>query len=76
MPEPHTPPDLNPTPLAAPLDTFLREVVVTLHAAVDQGIRTANDAPAAADKAIADCKDILDVIMAGNVKDWLDQLRT
>ena len=60
-----------PTPLAAPLDDYLREVVQTLHAAVNQGMRRAADDPQAASPHIADCEEILSVIMAGDVKEWL-----
>ncbi len=64
--------DFTPTPIAAPLDDYLREVVQTLHAAVNQGMRRAADDPKAANPQIADCEDILTVIMAGNAKEWLD----
>lgn len=60
-----------PTPLAAPLDDYLREVVQTLHTAVNQGIRRAADNPTAATQQIADCEDILHVIMSGDVNQWL-----
>ena len=62
---------LTPTPIAEPLDDYLREVVQTLHTAVNQGMRRAADDPRAATPQIADCEDILTVIMAGNVKEWL-----
>jgi hypothetical protein len=62
---------LTPTPLAAPLDDYLREVVQTLHTAVSQGMRRAADDPRAASPQIADCEEILTVIMAGDVKEWL-----
>jgi hypothetical protein len=62
---------MRPTDLAAPLDDYLREVVQTLHAAVNQGMRRAADEPRAADSQIADCAEILDVIMAGDVNTWL-----
>jgi hypothetical protein len=62
---------LTPTPLAEPLDDYLREVVQTLHTAVNQGMRRAADDPRAASPQIADCEDILSVIMGGDVKDWL-----
>jgi hypothetical protein len=61
-----------PTPLAAPLDDYLREVVQTLHTAVAQGMRRAAEQPAAARPQIADCEDILRVIMAGDVQQWLE----
>jgi hypothetical protein len=60
-----------PTPIAAALDDYLREVVQTLHTAVNQGMRKAADDPKAATPQIADCEEIIGVIMAGDVKDWL-----
>jgi hypothetical protein len=63
---------LTPTTIAAPLDDYLREVVQTLQTAVSQGMRRAADDPRAATPQIADCEDILTVIMAGDVKDWLN----
>jgi hypothetical protein len=66
--------DLTPTPIATPLDDYLRQVVQTLHAAVSQGMRRAADDPLAATPQIADCADILTVIMAGDVSDWLGGL--
>ncbi len=61
----------TPTPIAQPLDDYLREVVQTLQAAVTQGMRRAADDPHAANPQIADCEEILSVIMAGDVKEWL-----
>ena len=62
-------------PQAAPdaekLDEHLLEVVRALHGAVKQGVSHAND-PKVIENAIADCKEILDVIMAGDVKEWLN----
>jgi hypothetical protein len=63
--------DLTPTRLAVPLDDYLREVVQTLQAAVSQGMRRAADDPQAANPQIADCEEILTVIMAGDVNTWL-----
>ena len=62
---------LSPTPIAQPLDDYLREVVQTLHTAVHQGMRRAADDPHAATPQITDCQEILTVIMAGDVKEWL-----
>jgi hypothetical protein len=62
---------MQPTDLAVPLDDYLREVVQTLHAAVSQGMHRAAEDPRAADGQIADCTEILDVIMAGDVDTWL-----
>lgn len=62
---------LVPTPISQPLDDYLREVVQTLHTAVNQGMRRAADDPQAARPQVADCEEILRVIMAGNVAEWL-----
>jgi hypothetical protein len=62
---------ITPTDIAARLDDYLREVVQTLHTAVTQGMRKAADDPTAAAPQIADCEEIIGVIMAGDVKDWL-----
>lgn len=53
------------------MDEHLLEVVRALHGAVKQGVSHANDSKVM-DQAIKDCKEILDVIMAGNVKEWLN----
>ncbi|MGH7811293.1 MAG: hypothetical protein ACREP5_13540 [Candidatus Binatia bacterium] len=62
-------------PQAAPntekLDEHLLEVVRALHGAVKQGISHKED-PKIMDKAIRDSKEILDVIMEGDVKEWLN----
>lgn len=62
---------ITPTAIALPLDDYLREVVQTLHAAVSQGMRRAADNPHAATQQIADCEEIIGVIMAGRVNEWL-----
>ena len=53
------------------LDEHLLEVVRALHGAVRQGVSHSNE-PKVMDKTIQDCKEILDVIMAGKVTDWLN----
>lgn len=53
------------------LDAHLLEVVHALHGAVKQGVSHTDDAKIT-DKAIEDCKEILDVIMAGKVNEWLN----
>ena len=53
------------------LDTHLQEVVRALHGAVKQGVSHANDLEVVK-KAIEDCEEILDVIMAGKVEEWLN----
>ncbi len=62
---------IAPTAISAPLDDYLREVVQTLQAAVNQGMRRAADDPRAAGPQIADCEEIIGVIMSGDVSEWL-----
>jgi hypothetical protein len=61
----------EPAPNTEQLDVHLLEVVRALHGAVKQGVSHATDAKII-DKAITDCKEILDVIMAGRVDEWLN----
>ena len=58
-------------PVTEKLDEHLLEVVRALHGAVKQGVSHSND-PKVIDKAIMDCKEILDVIMEGKVQEWLN----
>ena len=53
------------------LDEHLLQVVRALHGAVKQGVSHSNE-PKVMDNAIRDCKEILDVIMEGNVSEWLN----
>jgi len=53
------------------LDEHLLEVVQALHGAVKRGIPNVKDSKIS-DKAIHDCKEILDVIMEGKVQEWLN----
>ena len=55
----------------AQLDEHLLEVVRALHGAVKQGISHKEDA-GVMDRAITDCKEILDEVMKGDVKRWLN----
>jgi hypothetical protein len=53
------------------MDEHLMAVVRALYGAVKQGV-SHKDEPQIMDKAIEDCKEILDEIMAGKVKEWLN----
>jgi hypothetical protein len=53
------------------LDEHLLEVVRALHGAVKQGVSHSKD-DKIMENAVKDCKEILDVIMEGNVKEWLN----
>jgi hypothetical protein len=65
------PPPIQPTPIAAPLDDYLMQVVQTLHTAVNQGMRRVADDPQGATQQVNDCEEIIDIIMAGDVKEWV-----
>ena len=53
------------------LDEHLKEVVQALHGAVSWGLSHQKE-DKLVDKAIHDCKEILDVIMEGKVSEWLN----
>ncbi len=52
------------------LDEHFKDIVQALHGAVNWAMPHRND-PKIADKAINDCKEILDVVLEGNVSEWL-----
>jgi len=62
---------LQAAPNIEKLDEHLLEVVRALHGAVKQGVSHSDDSTVV-DNAIEDCKEILNVIMAGNVSEWLN----
>ena len=53
------------------MDEHLKTIVQALYGAVKQGIPHVKE-PHIVDKAIADCKEILDEVMAGKVDEWLN----
>ena len=52
------------------LDEHLKDVVQALHGAINWAMPHMND-PKIVDKAIQDCKEILDVVIEGKVSEWL-----
>ncbi|MEK6601638.1 MAG: hypothetical protein AABZ09_07130 [Candidatus Binatota bacterium] len=52
------------------LDEQLKEFIQAVHGAVNWAMPHLNE-PKIADKAIQDCKEILDVVMEGKVSEWL-----
>ena len=62
---------MEPAPNTEKLDEHLLEVVRALQGAVKQGVSHSDD-PVLMNKSIQDCKEILDVIMDGNVSEWLN----
>jgi hypothetical protein len=62
---------MTQAPNARALDEHLQEMVLALHAAVSRAMSHLNDDPALVDRAIRDCEEILDVVLEGNVAEWL-----
>jgi hypothetical protein len=58
-------------PNTVALDDHLKGVVEALQGAVNSAMRHM-DEQEVVDRAIQDCKEILDVIMKGNVPSWLE----
>jgi len=61
---------MTQAPNTVELDEHLKEVVNALHRAVGYAMPHIKD-PKIADKAIRDCKEILEVVMEGNVAEWV-----
>ena len=57
-------------PNTVELDDHLKEVVTALHRAVNYAMPHIGD-PKISDQAIRDCREILDVVMKGNVSEWV-----
>lgn len=57
-------------PHTVELDEHLKEVIQALHGAVNWAMPHVGD-PKIVDKAIRDCKEILDVVLEGKVLEWL-----
>ena len=55
------------------VDQHLKQMVQALHAAVNRAIPHVNDDPKLVDQAIRDCKELLGVILEGNVSGWLGE---
>ncbi len=54
------------------VDQQLREMVRALHAAVNRAVPHVTDDPQLVDQTIRDCKEILDVVLEGNVSEWIN----
>jgi hypothetical protein len=62
---------MTQAPNVGALDEHLQEMVLALHAAVSRAMPHLKDDPALVDRAIRDCEEILDVVLEGNVAEWL-----
>ena len=61
----------QPAPITEPLDEHMKDVIIAVKRAVGTAIPHIKDDPKMLDRAIADCKEILDTVMEGNVSEWL-----
>lgn len=55
------------------IDQHLKQMVQALHAAINRAIPHVNDDPKLVDQAVRDCKEILDVILEGDVSEWVGE---
>jgi len=62
---------VEPAPNTEALDQHFKEFIQAIKQAVAAGLPHVKDDPKIVDKSIADCKEILDVVLEGNVKEWL-----
>ena len=62
---------MEAAPNTEALDEQFKEFIQALKSAVGSAMPHLKDDTQTVDKAIADCKEILDVVMEGNVKEWL-----
>ena len=53
------------------LDDHMKDMIMGLQRAVSAAIPHIKDDPKIVDKAIDDCKEILDVVIEGKVEEWL-----
>lgn len=53
------------------LDQQFKEFIQAIKGAVNSAMPHLQDDPKLVEKAIADCKEILDVVMEGKVSEWL-----
>jgi len=53
------------------LDDHMKELVLALHAAVNRAMPHVKDDPELVDQALRDCREILEVVLDGNVSEWL-----
>ncbi len=62
---------MQPAPNTDALDQQFKEFIQAWKGAVNSAMPHLKDDPKVVDRAITDCKEILDVVMEGNVKEWL-----
>jgi hypothetical protein len=54
------------------LDEYLKDIVQAVYSATTVGVAHVKDDPAAVDRALADCQEVLGTVMEGKVDEWID----
>ncbi|HXG50847.1 MAG TPA: hypothetical protein VNN77_05490 [candidate division Zixibacteria bacterium] len=62
---------MQPAPNTEALDQQLKEFIQAIQNAVSRAIPHVKDDEKLVEQAIHDCQEILDVVMEGNVAEWL-----
>lgn len=62
---------MEPAPNTEALDEQFKEFIQALQSAVGRAMPHLKDDEKVVDQAIKDCQEILDVVMEGNVAEWL-----
>ena len=62
---------MQAAPNTEALDQQFKEFIQALKSAVGTALPHLKDDPKVVDQAISDCQEILDVVMEGNVSEWL-----
>ncbi len=65
-----------PAPNTDALDEYMEEMVRALHAAVSRAMPQVGRNPTLVDQALRDCREILEVVLEGNVSEWLAEKRS
>ena len=62
---------MTQAPNTQALDACMEEMVRALHATVNRAMKHVNDDPKLVDQAVRDCTELLEVVLEGNVSEWL-----
>lgn len=62
---------MTQAPNTEALDEAMEEMVRALHTAVTRALPHVTDDPKLVDQALRDCTEILNVVLEGNVSEWL-----
>ena len=62
---------MQPAPNTEALDQQFKEFIQALQKAVSTAMPHLKDDPKIVDQAITDCKELLDVVLEGNVTEWV-----